>query len=89
MQVGEIGSATALPSRPGSLREVADAFEAAFIAEMLEQAGFGEARQFGGGGAGEAPFAEMLAEEHARALVSRGGFGLAEAIMRALVEDVR
>lgn len=68
-----------------ALRAAAEELEAAFIAEMLKQAKFGEARGAFGGGPGEEQFASFLRSEHADAIVSRGGFGLAESIFNALV----
>ncbi|MFN4099923.1 MAG: rod-binding protein [Pararhodobacter sp.] len=38
----------------------------------------------GSGGAGEEHFASFLADEQARAMVARGGIGLADAIEQAL-----
>lgn len=69
------------------LREVAQDLEAAFLAEMLKHAGFGEARDQDsfGGGIGEEQFSSMLRDEHARTLSARGGIGLAEQIFDSLV----
>jgi Rod binding domain-containing protein len=69
-----------------ALRASAEAFEAVFLAEMLKSAGIGRAREgLGGGGAGEDAFASFFADIHARALVARGGIGLADRIEAALV----
>jgi peptidoglycan hydrolase FlgJ len=69
-----------------ALRQSAEAFEAVFLAEMLKAAGLGQPRQgFGGGGAGEDVFASRFADLHARALVARGGIGLADRIEAALL----
>jgi peptidoglycan hydrolase FlgJ len=74
------------PSRDDdALRTVARELEASFLAEMLKHTGFGESRESFGGGAGEDQFASLLRAEHARALVDRGGIGLAESLFRALV----
>jgi len=67
------------------LREVAQDLEASFLAEMLKHAGFGESRDTCGGGVGEEQMSSMLRDEHARAIASRGGIGLAEHIFTALV----
>lgn len=67
------------------LRAAAEALEATFLSEMLKASGVGAPRDAFGGGAGEAPFAGFLADEYARAMASRGGIGLAEAIYRGLV----
>ena len=71
--------------REEALRAAAQDLEAAFIAEMLKQAKFGEARGAFGGGAGEEQFASFLRAEHAEAIAARGGIGLAESIFNALV----
>ncbi|MEM7722222.1 MAG: rod-binding protein [Pseudomonadota bacterium] len=68
-----------------ALRDVAEELEANFLAEMLKHAGFGESRESFGGGAGEDQFASLLRTEHARALASKGGIGLAESIFRSLL----
>ncbi|WP_341863028.1 rod-binding protein [Gymnodinialimonas sp. 57CJ19] len=69
------------------LRTVAEDLEAAFLAEMLKHAGFGEARDDNsfGGGIGEEQFSSMLRSEHANALSAQGGLGLAESIFDSLV----
>lgn len=69
------------------LREVAQDLEAAFLAEMLKHAGFGEARddESFGGGIGEEQFTSMLRTEHANAISAQGGLGLAESIFESLV----
>lgn len=76
-----------LPSRPvqdDALLLKARDLEAAFLAEMLGQAGLGEAPESFGGGAGEEQFASFLRAEQARLIVERGGIGLAETMFRAL-----
>lgn len=72
------------------LREVAHDLEAAFLAEMLKHAGFGEARddESFGGGIGEEQFTSMLRTEHANAISAQGGLGLAEQIFTSLVRRV-
>jgi len=77
---------------PGSdphaqMREVAQDLEAAFLAEMLKHAGFGEPRDQDsfGGGIGEEQFSSMLRDQHASAISARGGLGLAESIFQSLV----
>lgn len=69
------------------LREVAQDLEAAFLAEMLKHAGFGEARdeESFGGGIGEEQITSMLRNEHASAISAQGGLGLAESIFQSLV----
>jgi len=71
---------------PRALRQSAEAFEAAFLAEMLKAAGIGRPQEgFGSGGVGEDTFASYFADIHARALVARGGIGLADRIEAALL----
>jgi Rod binding domain-containing protein len=77
--------ATARPDE-AALRLAARDLEAAFLAEMLKSAGFGETRKEFDGGAGEDQFASFLRAEHARAMADNGGIGLAEAIFNALKE---
>ena len=68
-----------------TLRQSAEAFEAVFLAEMLKATGIGKPQQgFGTGGAGEDVFASYFADIHARAMVARGGIGLADRIEAAL-----
>lgn len=67
------------------MREVAKEFEAVFLAEMLKHAGLGEGRESFGGGAGEAAFHTMLADEQARHMVDAGGIGLADHIFESLM----
>lgn len=66
---------------PAALRRSAEAFEAAFLSEMLRGAGLGSAPD---SGFDPGPFATFLADAHARALVARGGLGLADHIERQL-----
>jgi Rod binding domain-containing protein len=66
------------------LREVARELEASFLAVMLKSAGSGAARDALGGGVGEDQFSSFLTAQHARALVDRGGLGLAESLFQAL-----
>ncbi|MBF9042632.1 chemotaxis protein chel [Rhodobacterales bacterium HKCCE4037] len=84
-----LGSPAHPVARPSAdhnaLREVARDLEAAFLAEMLKHAGFGEARDSFGGGIGEEQMTSLLRTEHARALAEQGGIGLAESIFESLV----
>lgn len=75
------------PARTVALREAAQAFEAAFLAEMFAAAGLGQARGAFGGGVGEDQLAGLLARARADAASRAGGFGLAESIYRALRAD--
>lgn len=68
------------------LRAQAQALEAAFLSEMLGHAGLDTPAQTFGGGPGEEHFASFMREAHAKALVARGGIGLAERLFEALKE---
>lgn len=65
-------------------RKTAQAFEAAFLSEMLKHTGLNRTPETGGGGAGEDAFASFLTGEYARLLAERGGIGLAEQIFNAI-----
>jgi len=77
---------TAEEASVAAMREAARAFEAAFLAEMLDHAGLGETPEGFGGGAGEAQFAGLLREAQARHMTEAGGIGLAEVVFRAMTE---
>jgi flagellar protein FlgJ len=66
------------------LRAAAEAFEAAFLAEMLQHTGLNTMPAAFGGGAGEEAFAGLLTEQYARLLAEGGGIGLAEQIFTVL-----
>ena len=76
------------PARPpdAALRDAARAMEAQFLSVMLQAAGLGAARESFGGGVGEGQIASFLADAQARAMVDRGGIGLAETLFNALKE---
>jgi Rod binding domain-containing protein len=80
------GARTGQPTQDQTLMEAAQKLEATFLAEMLKAAGFGKSRGEFGGGAGEDQFGSMLVQEHAQALASTGGIGLAEHLFEALKE---
>lgn len=78
-----------LPAQPKSapdstLMEKAKALEASFLSEMLGHAGFGAARDSFGGGIGEEQFGSFLRAEQAKAMVEKGGIGLAEHLFHAM-----
>lgn len=77
-------SDTALKAREQELRDVAKAFEASFLAEMLKASGLGVSRSAFGGGAGEDAFSSMMVDEQARLMVDRGGIGLSEPLFKSL-----
>ena len=67
------------PTPASNLRRAAQEFEAAFLAEMLKSAGFGRTP-----GQEDDPFASFMTQAQARAMVERGGLGLAPRIEQAL-----
>lgn len=89
IMIGVAGSSGQMrnPGNHEALREVAQDLEAAFLAEMLKHAGFGEARESFGGGIGEEQMTSLMRTEHARALAEQGGIGLAESIFQSLVRQ--
>lgn len=70
---------------PTPLRRSAVALESAFLAEMLKSAGLVRASTAMNGSEGEEQFVSFLADAQARAIVARGGLGLADSIERALI----
>lgn len=73
------------PEREALLREKAQEMEASFLSEMLSYTGLNETSDFSGG-SGEDQFSSFLREEQARAMVQKGGIGLAETIFNALAK---
>ena len=79
------GAARAAPPEPErQARAAAEAFEAAFLAEMLKYSGINAMPSAFGGGAGEEAFSSFLTEEYARLLAERGGIGIAEQVFGLL-----
>ena len=94
MEIPPIAAARAGPAGPAphadaEARAAAQAFEAAFLAEMLKHSGLNANPAGFGGGAGEEAFASLLTDEYARLLAERGGVGLAEQIFEALTQRTR
>lgn len=87
MTVSVISNVPSPPTAPKNqeLREAATALEAMFLAEMLESAGFGEARESLGGGVGEEQFQSILVRAHAEHIAQNGGIGLAEFIFQQMI----
>lgn len=77
----------ARPAQDDPLRAKATELEAAFLAEMLQFAGLGTARDGFGGGIGEEQFSSFLRQEQAQLMAERGGIGLAESLFNALVDQ--
>ena len=65
-------------------RAAAEAFEAAFLSEVLKTSGVNAMPSGFGGGAGEEAFASLLTDEYARRMAARGGIGLAEHVYQIL-----
>ncbi len=78
------GLAPTQAARAQELRDVAKAFEASFLSEMLKASGLGKSRGEFGGGAGEDAFSSMMVDEQAALMVERGGIGLSESIFQSL-----
>ncbi|MEL7164921.1 MAG: rod-binding protein [Pseudomonadota bacterium] len=70
--------------KDAKLLKAAQKLEASFLAEMLKAAGYGEARDAFGGGAGEEHFSSFLVDAQAEKMVESGGIGLAEHIYSSL-----
>lgn len=68
------------------LKEVAQTFESAFLAQMLAAAGAGKPSETLGG-IGESQFASLLLESQAQRIAKRGGIGVAETVIRHFLKD--
>ena len=85
MDIPDVRNSARAQSGPQKrLYETAQKLEAAFLAEMLKSAGFGQSRESFGGGAGEEHFGSFLLQEQAMQIVKAGGVGLAESLFEAL-----
>ena len=78
-----IATAHAPTASRDELASAAQAFEATFIRQMLEYAGFAEALA-GDGGAAPDAFASFALDAIAEDMAASGGFGLAEQFYRQL-----
>lgn len=72
------------PPQPERLKALAQEFEAAFLAQMLKDAGFAKAPDGFGGGMGEDQMQSFLIEEQARIMARAGGIGLGETVFKYL-----
>jgi peptidoglycan hydrolase FlgJ len=72
------------PSRDAILRCKAQELEATFLAEMLSYTGMDKQSESFSGGHGEEQFTSFLRQEHAKAIVGKGGVGLAEQLFQSL-----
>ena len=70
----------------GQLFEKAKELETAFLSEMLAHLGLGESPDGFGGGIGEEQFASFLRTAQAKAIVEKGGVGLAQTIFESLIK---
>lgn len=91
MDLPRIGPSTQPPAgtpagtkAAAAARKASQAFEAAFLGEMLKYTGLNAEPDGFGGGAGEAAFSSLLTDQYARLLAERGGIGLAEQIFEIL-----
>ena len=85
-----VAAPAAAPTRADvEARKAADAFEAAYLAEMLKYTGLNALPDGFGGGAGEEAFGSLLTDEYARLLAERGGIGIAEQVFEALKQRTR
>lgn len=66
------------------LHQLAQEFEAVFLAQMLKSAGLGRGVDGFDGGMGEAQMQSFLIDAKARAIAASGGIGLAETVFRYL-----
>lgn len=71
------------PEREKILRDKAQQLETQFLSEMLSYTGVNETSEFSGG-IGEDQFSSFLRDAQARAMVDKGGIGLAETIFNSL-----
>jgi peptidoglycan hydrolase FlgJ len=78
------GAPKPVPQSEQAARKAAEAFEAAFLAEMLQYTGLNAMPDGFGGGAGEEAFGSFLTDEYARLLAERGGIGIAEQVFEIL-----
>lgn len=67
------------------LWQIAEAFEAVFLGEMLKHTGLGRMPEQFNGGVGERGFSDMLVQEYAAEIARDGSIGLAEHIHRSLL----
>lgn len=85
--IGSVGAGpAAMSAQDQRLWKAAQQLESTFLSEMLKSAGFGEARDAFGGGAGEEQFSSFLRQSQADEIVRTGGIGLAEHLFEALKE---
>lgn len=67
------------------LKQLATAFEAAILTELLQAAGADQTASTFGGGVGEEQFASFLLRAQAERIAGHGGIGLAELALRSMM----
>ncbi len=75
------------PQQNEKLWKAAESLETVFISQMLKQSGFAKPMDSFGGGIGEEQFASLMADFQAETIVKHKGFGLAEKIFNAMLEN--
>ncbi len=78
---------TILSPRSAQLMQKAQELETRFLSEMLAHTGLDAQTGAFNGGIGEDQFASFLRESQAKAMVDRGGLGLAQSIFQSLVRQ--
>ena len=76
---------TILSPRSAQLMQKAQELETRFLSDMLAHTGLDAQTGAFNGGIGEDQFASFLREAQAKAMVGRGGLGLAQSIFQSLV----
>lgn len=72
---------------PEQARKVAEDFEAVFLSQMIQPMFEGiEAEEPFGGGASEKMWKTLQVDEYGKALAKSGGVGIADSVMRQLLE---
>jgi len=68
-------------------RAAAEEFEAVFLSQMLSHmfSGIKTDKMFGGGH-GEDTYRTMMVQEYGKAMVKSGGVGIADAVMREIIQ---
>ncbi len=77
----------AAPRNIDQVRESAQDFEAFFLSQMFNHM-FAEVKtnETFGGGAGEDAWKSMLVDEYAKATAAKGGIGIADNVMQAMLQ---
>ncbi len=73
---------------PGNMQNAAREFEAVFVGQMAETMFSGiEIDEPFGGGQAEGMWRSMLTQEIGRTIANSGGIGIADAVMRSMIEQ--